>query len=78
MSVDTTNRKLTLKGNIDPVKIVGKLRKLCCAEIVSLGPAKKKEEPKKDANKKPDQKPKDQTKVTCTCQLYHAHIGTPY
>ncbi|KAG6742240.1 hypothetical protein POTOM_055530 [Populus tomentosa] len=49
MSIDMKEQKLTVVGDIDPVLIVAKLRKLCCTEIVTVGPAKepekKKEEP---------------------------------
>ncbi|XP_058769834.1 heavy metal-associated isoprenylated plant protein 39-like [Vicia villosa] len=54
VSVDMKDKKLTLIGDIDPVRVVGKLRKFCHAEIISVGPAKeeKKDEPKqKDAKK---------------------------
>ncbi|KAK7270898.1 hypothetical protein RJT34_26403 [Clitoria ternatea] len=57
VSVDMKEKKLTLMGEIDPVHVVAKLRKLCHTEIVSVGPAKeekKKEEPKKDSTKVPE------------------------
>ncbi|KAJ8650323.1 hypothetical protein MRB53_003346 [Persea americana] len=48
-------KKLTVKGDVDPVVIVSKLRKRWHAEIVSVGPSKepekKKEEPKKGDEK---------------------------
>jgi hypothetical protein len=51
ISMEMKDQKLTVIGNIDPVHIVAKLRKLCCTEIVTVEPAKepekKKEEPKK-------------------------------
>nr|KYP61919.1 hypothetical protein KK1_016433 [Cajanus cajan] len=62
VSVDMKDQKMTLIGDIDPVSVVGKLRKLCHSDIVSVGPAKeeKKEEPKKE-EKKPDKKdPKEE------------------
>ncbi|XP_054790718.1 heavy metal-associated isoprenylated plant protein 39-like [Prosopis cineraria] len=40
VNVDTKDKKLTVMGDIDPVNVVGKLRKLCRTEIVSVGPAK--------------------------------------
>ncbi|KAJ6369434.1 hypothetical protein OIU76_027790 [Salix suchowensis] len=50
ISMDMKDQKLTVIGDIDPVDIVAKLRKMCCTEIVTVGPAKepakKKEEPK--------------------------------
>ncbi|XP_058754400.1 heavy metal-associated isoprenylated plant protein 39-like isoform X3 [Vicia villosa] len=56
VSVDMKDNKLTLIGDIDPVKVVAKLRKFCHAEIVSVGPAKeeKKDEPKKKEDDKKD------------------------
>ncbi|KAK8478717.1 hypothetical protein V6N11_058279 [Hibiscus sabdariffa] len=56
VSFDSKDQKLTVIGDIDPVKAVVKLKKLCRTEIVSVGPAKepekKKEEPKKEEPKK--------------------------
>ncbi|KAG4172155.1 hypothetical protein ERO13_A12G253900v2 [Gossypium hirsutum] len=50
------DQKLTVIGDVDPVKAAMKLGKLCHTEIVSVGPAKapekKKEEPKKEEPKK--------------------------
>ncbi|XP_058769831.1 heavy metal-associated isoprenylated plant protein 39-like [Vicia villosa] len=56
VSVDMKDKKLTLIGDIDPVKVVAKLRKFCHAEIISVGPAKeeKKDEPKKKEDDKKD------------------------
>ncbi|CAJ2666537.1 late blight resistance protein r1b-19 [Trifolium pratense] len=58
VSVEMKDQKMTLIGDIDTVDVVGKLRKLCHAEIISVGPAKeeKKEEPKKEEPKKKDPK----------------------
>ncbi|KAK5777952.1 Putative late blight resistance R1A-3 [Gossypium arboreum] len=57
VSIDK-DHKLTVTGDVDPVKAAQKLGKLCHTEIVSVGPAKepekKKEEPKKEEPKKPD------------------------
>lgn len=64
--MDQKDKKLTLTGDIDPVAVVAKLRKICYAEIVSVGPAKepekKKEEPKKEDAKKEDEKKKEDPK----------------
>ncbi|KAI4347593.1 hypothetical protein L6164_008394 [Bauhinia variegata] len=65
VSVDMKEKKLTLTGNIDAVNIVGKLRKLCHTEILSVGPAKepeKKKEPNKAEKKNPDQNQKQNEK----------------
>ncbi|KAL6127171.1 hypothetical protein ACLB2K_075214 [Fragaria x ananassa] len=62
ISMDMKDKKLTVTGDIDPVGLVSKLRKLCRTEIVSVGPAKeeKKEEPKKEEAKKGEDKKKDE------------------
>ncbi|XP_058769828.1 heavy metal-associated isoprenylated plant protein 39-like [Vicia villosa] len=39
-SVDIKEKELTLIGNIDPIKVVAKIKKVCPAEIISVGPAK--------------------------------------
>ncbi|XP_075647636.1 heavy metal-associated isoprenylated plant protein 39-like [Castanea sativa] len=68
ISMDMKDKKLTVTGDIDPVDVVNKLRKLCYTDIVSVGPAKeekKKEEPKKEEPKKDDKKkdPKEEQKA---------------
>lgn len=64
ISMDAKDKKLTVTGDIDPVRVCAKLRKLCHTEIITVGPAKepekKKEEPKKEEPKKPDEKKKDE------------------
>ncbi|XP_059432014.1 heavy metal-associated isoprenylated plant protein 39-like [Corylus avellana] len=63
ISMDSKDQKLTVIGDIDPVDVVSKLRKLCHTEILSVGPAKeekKKEEPKKEEPKKDDKKKDDE------------------
>ncbi|KAL5567889.1 hypothetical protein UlMin_024464 [Ulmus minor] len=40
ISMDMKDKKLTVVGDIDPVSLVSKLRKLCYAEILSVGPPK--------------------------------------
>ncbi|XP_068315694.1 heavy metal-associated isoprenylated plant protein 39-like [Pyrus communis] len=58
ISLDMKDKKLTATGDIDPVDLVERLRKLCRTEIVSVGPAKEEEKKKKEEEKKKD--PKDQ------------------
>ncbi|XP_027357616.1 heavy metal-associated isoprenylated plant protein 39-like isoform X2 [Abrus precatorius] len=73
VSVDMKDKKLTLVGDIDPVHVVGKLRKWCHTEIVSVGPAKeekKKEEPKK-VNEKDSTKPPEPVKLYEAYPLYY-------
>ncbi|KAK2366872.1 heavy metal-associated isoprenylated plant protein [Trifolium repens] len=48
VSIDMKEKKLTLSGDIDPVKAVSKLRKFCHTEVVSVGPSKSKEEKKSE------------------------------
>ncbi|KAL4363637.1 hypothetical protein GQ457_04G013210 [Hibiscus cannabinus] len=68
VSFDSKDQKLTVIGDIDPVKAVRKLKKLCHTEIVSVGPAKepekKKEEPKKEEPKKAEESKKDAPKAS--------------
>lgn len=59
-------QKLTVIGDIDPINVVGKLRKLLRTEILTVGPAKepekKKEEPKKEEPKKEEPKKEEPKK----------------
>ncbi|XP_044504465.1 heavy metal-associated isoprenylated plant protein 39-like [Mangifera indica] len=79
IAMDMKDKKLTVIGDIDPVSIVSKLRKLCQTEIVSVGPAKepekKKEEPKKEEQKKADDS-KKKDDVAELAKLYKAY--NPY
>ncbi|KAJ9139838.1 hypothetical protein P3X46_030535 [Hevea brasiliensis] len=88
ISLDMKDKKLTVTGDVDPVHIVGKLRKLCHTEIVSVGPAKepekKKEEPKKQEPKKKEE-PKKETKekddvaeLVKAYKAYNPHMTTYY
>ncbi|XP_028801403.1 heavy metal-associated isoprenylated plant protein 12-like [Neltuma alba] len=43
VNAEMKDKKLTITGDIDPVKVVEKLRKLCHTEIVSVGAAKESE-----------------------------------
>ncbi|XP_022736656.1 heavy metal-associated isoprenylated plant protein 39-like [Durio zibethinus] len=87
VSFDAKDQKLTVTGDIDPVKLVRKLKKLCHTDIVTVGPAKepekKKEEDKKDEPKKPGDAtktpPKDPTKEPLLYPyplLYHPPMST--
>jgi hypothetical protein len=82
--MDSKDQKLTVIGDVDPVDVVNKMRKLCSTEIVSVGPAKeekKKEEPKKEEPKKDDQKKKEDEilKAIQAYQAYnHPYMTQPY
>ncbi|KDP22219.1 hypothetical protein JCGZ_26050 [Jatropha curcas] len=87
ISLDMKDKKLTVTGDVDPVNIVSKLRKLCHTEIVSVGPAKepekkkeepKKEEPKKQEEKKKDDKKDDVAKLVEAYKAYNPHMTTYY
>ncbi|RZC57171.1 hypothetical protein C5167_004470 [Papaver somniferum] len=80
VSVDMKEKKLTVIGDVDPIDIVSKLRKLCHTTIVSVGPAKepekKKEEPKKEEPKKtPEQQIAD---LAAAYKAYNCQMATPY
>lgn len=81
IALDPKDKKLTVTGAIDPIAVVGKLRKICNTEIVSVGPAKepekKKEEPKKEEPKKPDDKKKDDAAAQIL-KAYQAYYQHPY
>ncbi|XP_073126105.1 heavy metal-associated isoprenylated plant protein 39-like [Henckelia pumila] len=76
IAMDSKDKKLTVTGDIDPVAVVAKLRKLCHTEIVTVGPAKepekKKEEPKKEQAKKEEPKKKED-EAAQMLKAYHAY-----
>ncbi|KAF7813087.1 heavy metal-associated isoprenylated plant protein 39-like [Senna tora] len=80
VSVDMKDNKLTLTGDIDPVGIVGKLRKICHTHIVSVGPAKeeKKEEPKKAEAKKGEDDKKPEIKLVPYDHVYGYNYNYNY
>ncbi|XP_073111972.1 heavy metal-associated isoprenylated plant protein 39 [Elaeis guineensis] len=65
--MDMKEKKLTVVGAVDPVKVVSKLRKFWPTNIFSVGPVKepekeKKEEPKKEEPKKEEETKKEEPK----------------
>ncbi|KAI3792388.1 hypothetical protein L2E82_06265 [Cichorium intybus] len=60
LAMDMKDKKLTVIGDVDPVDIVGKLKKCWHTEILTVGPAKeeKKDGDKKGGDKKDDDKDK--------------------
>lgn len=52
------DKKLTVIGDIDPIAVVNKLRKLWHAELLTVGPDKEPEKKKEDDKKKEDEKKK--------------------
>ncbi|XP_074567613.1 uncharacterized protein LOC141824258 [Curcuma longa] len=55
IAIEMKDKKMTVIGEVDPIDIVGKLRKGWPTEIVFVGP---KEEPKKDDGKKKEEEEK--------------------
>lgn len=53
-----SDRKLTVIGDVDPIGVVNKLRKLWHAELLSVGPDKEPEKNKDDEKKKEEEKKK--------------------
>ncbi|GAA0165571.1 hypothetical protein LIER_20946 [Lithospermum erythrorhizon] len=72
ISVDREKRIVTIVGDVDPIKLVSKIRKIAdCVEVVTVGP------PKKPDEKKPDEKKPDEKKPCCYCnQLSCCCIAT--
>ncbi|CAA2992404.1 heavy metal transport detoxification superfamily [Olea europaea subsp. europaea] len=52
LAIDKKERKLTVVGDVDPVEVVGKLRKSWHTEILTVGPAKEPEKKKEDDKNK--------------------------
>ncbi|XP_028115582.1 heavy metal-associated isoprenylated plant protein 39-like [Camellia sinensis] len=75
--MDMNEKKLTLIGDVDPVIVVSKLRKLCHTTIVTIGPAKEPEKKKDD--KKDEEKQIEGLVKACKAynpymtQYYHVH-----
>lgn len=62
ISMDMKEEKLTVIGNVDPVQVVSKLRKLWHAEILTVGPAKEPEKTKKEDDDKGKKKKEEEEK----------------
>ncbi|KAG5568448.1 hypothetical protein H5410_064531 [Solanum commersonii] len=62
ISIESKEKKLTITGNIDPVSLVFKLRKLCYTDILSVGPAKEPEIKKDEGNQKDERGKKEEGK----------------
>ncbi|CAA6673720.1 unnamed protein product [Spirodela intermedia] len=68
--MDMKDKKMTVVGMADPIRVVGRLRKFWRTDVVSVGPAKepepkkeeKKEEPKKEEPKKEEAKKEEPKK----------------
>ncbi|XP_061947278.1 heavy metal-associated isoprenylated plant protein 39-like isoform X2 [Populus nigra] len=78
LSIDMKEKKMTVTGDIDPVCIVSKLRKLCCTEIVTVGPAKEPEKKKDETPKKPAGDQKKNPDPVAYRLAYHPHVPPYY
>ncbi|KAL0297590.1 UNVERIFIED_CONTAM: Heavy metal-associated isoprenylated plant protein 39 [Sesamum radiatum] len=89
LAMDKKEKKLTVVGDVDPVQVVGKLKKRWHTEIVTVGPAKEPEKkqpepPKKDdnANKtKEDEKKKESEQIAelhNLCKKHNPYYYTHY
>ncbi|KAL2324574.1 hypothetical protein Fmac_023632 [Flemingia macrophylla] len=72
VSMDMKDQKLTLIGDMDPVVVVEKLKKLCHTYIVSVGPAKE----EKDKDKK-NEKEKEEEKEKAAVNKNHQNQNLP-
>ncbi|KAL6578781.1 hypothetical protein OROMI_008997 [Orobanche minor] len=52
LAVDMKEKKLTVIGDVDPIRVVGKLKKKWQTELLTVGPAKEPAEKKKDDDEK--------------------------
>ncbi|KAI3757670.1 hypothetical protein L6452_05213 [Arctium lappa] len=94
IAMDMKDKKLTVTGDVDPVIVVSKLRKICHTEIVSVGPSKEPEKKKEDGGagggggdkkkedekKKADEKKKEDEKKKAdeAWKLLYQHQPYPY
>ncbi|XP_078429425.1 heavy metal-associated isoprenylated plant protein 39-like isoform X2 [Wolffia australiana] len=70
MCMDMKDKKMTVIGTVDPVKVVDKLRKRWNAHVISVGP---KEEPKKTEAKKEEPKKDSAEHIGQLVKLYQAY-----
>ncbi|KAI3944748.1 hypothetical protein MKW98_021206, partial [Papaver atlanticum] len=75
VSVNMKEKKLTVIGDVDPIDIVSKLRKLCHTSIVSVGPAKEPEKKKEEPKKTPEPQIAD---LAAAYKAYNCQMATPY
>ncbi|KAK9276796.1 hypothetical protein L1049_006332 [Liquidambar formosana] len=84
IAIDMKDKKLTVIGDVDPVQVVSKLRKIWHTDLLTVGPAKepekKKEEPKKDEGKKDEKKDVDKqiAELVKAYKDYNPHLTKYY
>ncbi|XP_019150823.1 PREDICTED: heavy metal-associated isoprenylated plant protein 39-like isoform X2 [Ipomoea nil] len=72
IAIEVKEKKLTIIGNVDPIVVVGKLRKSWHTEILTVGPAKEPEN-KKVEEKKGNQAQGDQQQIAELMKLYTSY-----
>ncbi|KAI3893346.1 hypothetical protein MKX03_002152 [Papaver bracteatum] len=77
VSVNMKDKTLTVIGDVDPIDIVSKLRKLCHTSIVSVGPAKEPEKKKEEPKKTPEQQIAADLAAAYN-KAYNLQMATPY
>ncbi|KAG4206640.1 hypothetical protein ERO13_A03G021100v2 [Gossypium hirsutum] len=77
ISMDMKDKKMTVIGDVDPIKVASKLRKQWHTQILTVGPAK---EEKKDGGKKDeggkkddDNKKKESEQIAELIRAYNAY-----
>ncbi|URE03841.1 heavy metal-associated domain containing protein [Musa troglodytarum] len=75
IAMDMKERKMTVIGAVDPVHVVGKLRKCWPTAIVSVGP---KEEPKKEEGEKKKECDKMIKELVDAYKAYNPCMTTRY
>ncbi|KAF5766815.1 putative heavy metal-associated domain, HMA, heavy metal-associated domain superfamily [Helianthus annuus] len=73
VAVDMKDKKLTVIGDVDPVSVVSKLRKICHADIISVGPAKEPEKKKEESGGGDKKKEEEKKKAEALKAAYLAY-----
>ncbi|QCD94754.1 hypothetical protein DEO72_LG5g2840 [Vigna unguiculata] len=69
VAVDKKDNKMTVIGDVDSIKVAVKLKKLCRANLVSVGPAMEPKKEEKPPEPKKEPEPKKDPKEECA-QLF--------
>lgn len=71
ISMDMKDKKMTVIGDVDPIKVVSKLKKQWHTQILTVGPAK--EEKKDEGRKDDDNKKKESEQIAELVRAYNAY-----
>ncbi|KAK4748633.1 hypothetical protein SAY87_015219 [Trapa incisa] len=79
LSADVKDGKLTVVGEVDPVRVVARLKKVKChTEILTVGPAKepeKKPDPKKEAEEKKKKEEEEKKRMAELIKAYYSQCN---